>query len=175
MRAMLTFFHISFKANEAHQLFVVVVVLTRQGSVFGKLLNEQNHKYVGINVSNLSLTANFQKIDVLFSNSLIRQTLVYNFRTRKSQSQLHYSVINDDAPYFCTIDQNLIVYHKSQKLLVPVDIKKDPLYCTLDSTQSSPLGQKVSEWACWAKIINLGRILLLRMLLALEKMAFVSP
>ena len=67
------------------------------------------------------------------------------------------------------------MYHKSQKLLVPVDIKKDPLYCTLDSTQSSPLGQKVSEWACWAKIINLGRILLLRMLLALEKMAFVSP
>ena len=117
----------------------------------------------------------FSKSDVLFSKSLVRQTLAHNFRTRKNQSWLHYTVINDDAPYFCTIDQNLIVYHKSQKLLVPVDIKKDPLYCTLDSTQSSPLGQKVSEWACWAKIINLGRILLLRMLLALEKMAFVSP
>ena len=93
----------------------------------------------------------------------------------QEKTKVGYTIINDDAPYFCTIDQNLIVYHKSQKLLVPVDIKKDPLYCTLDSTQSSPLGQKVSEWACWAKIINLGRILLLRMLLALEKMAFVSP
>ena len=75
MRAMLTFFHISFKANEAHQLFVVVV-LTRQDSVFGKLLNEQNHKYVGINVSNLSLTANFQKamsfsLIILFGKHLL--------------------------------------------------------------------------------------------------------